>query len=214
MSTSQSFDISKLPKSYRENLKESHHTPDQYSPELRALLDPNIVARRVNLPLTNMFEIINREYVYHLARRIMGKSADHNNYKQLLMQGYSNATCKPGCEDTTGKCGCDVHPLVAEATGDGTEITVGTDLVLVKARPDVHYGRQKTYLQKALNMTNPGMAVGALPMEDQAALAGTFTRVPSVEDQERISSRATPENSIRRGTPQWNKIAKTEKENS
>src|SRR5580700_2486234 len=148
------IDAGAIPKSAWENFREAQHTPDKYTPELRALLDPNVVARRTNLPMAKMIEEINREVCYHWARRISGKSADHNNYRQLKMGGYSNATCNPECPvikgeklpDGTCEHGCDVHPLLAEITSDGTEITLGPDMVLVKARPDVHYGRKKSYL--------------------------------------------------------------------
>ena len=207
-------DPNAIPRSSWEQFKDVQHTPDKYSPELAALLDPNVVARRVSLPLSGQIEIINREYVYYWARRIQGKSADHNNYRQLKMRGYTNATCKPDCKDDTGRCACDVHPLIAEIAADGTEITLGSDLILVKARPDVHYGIQKSYLKQALQFVSPSSQVANLPPEERSALQATRTYIPGADEQEQISRRATPENSVRRGTPQWEKIAESKKEKS
>ncbi|MFZ0660156.1 MAG: hypothetical protein WAM05_15635 [Candidatus Binataceae bacterium] len=152
---SQSFDLSRLPKSMRENLRDTQPNTASWTPELKALLDPNIEVRRLATPLANSLKIINNEYVYYYARRLRGSNPDANNYLRLKLSGYQNATCDPKCTDETGDCQCDVHPLVSEINSDGTEITLGPDLVLVKARPEVHYGRMKAYAQRAINMTNP-----------------------------------------------------------
>jgi hypothetical protein len=206
------IDRNAIPASTWQQFKEAGHSPENYSPELAALLDPNIVARRTNLPMANQIQIINREQCYYWARRIQGKSADHNNYRTLRMYGYTNATCKPDCTDESGKCGCDVHPLIAEINADGTEITLGADMVLVKARPDVHFGRQKSYLRQAIDNVSPRNQVSNLPPDERGALAATRTYVPGVDEQEQISRRASAQNTVRRGTPQWDAIAKSQKE--
>lgn len=210
---SDSFNIGHLPKSIQQSIRENLPNPASWSPELKALLDPNIEARRTNLPNAGQIQIVNREYVYYWARRIQGKSADHNNYLKLRYAGYTNATCDPKCEDESGQCKCDVHPIMAEVAGNGEEITLGPDLVLVKARPDVHYGRMKVYIQRAINMTNPqrqeglGAMTSALTPDDKASLSATRTYVPGDNEREEMNRRATRDNSVRQGTPAWEEIA-------
>lgn len=216
MSETKTYDISKLPKSIQENIRENFREERSWTPELRALLDPNIEARRTSLPNINQIKIINREYVYYWARW-SPKGNDFDNYSKLKYAGFQNATCDPKCTDQDGKCKCDVHPLLAEISNDGTKIAIPPDLILVKARPDVYYGRQKTYLKQAINFTNPtprgdGMLNSRMNPEERRALDQTSTFVPSVEEMEKISAKATPANSVKQGTPQWDAIVGKGKE--
>jgi hypothetical protein len=201
--------MSILPNTLKRKLLEEQPHPEKWSRELEVLLDPKIEARPLSLPGIGQIKPKTSEYVFYWVRRKRGNSPDTTRYMQMRAAGYTNATLD------------DVDPQVSAVTTseDGTEITCGVDLVLMKAKPEIHYGAMKLHWQKAIDMTNPRgrsqedalMRSQALNDNDRVALNGTRSNMPSESEQDTLMARANEDNSVRRGTPKWDKIAKDAK---
>ena len=190
-----------LPASWQTKLHEEQPARKNWTPELEALLDPNIEARVLSLPMKGAFEFKNKEYAYYLVRLKRGNNPDYSRYMSLKSAGYSNATLE------------DVTPLADYVEPGDNEIRVGMDLILMKAKPEVHYGYMKGHAQRAINMTSPRNPDGMRAMMtsanfnqgDAQALAASRSYVPSVEEIGQMETKANPGNSS--SLPNWQKIA-------
>lgn len=196
-----------LPKSFADKLREEQPHRQSWTPELKALLDPNIEARILALPMKGTFEFKNNEFAYYLCRLKRGNNPDYTRYMALRQAGYQNATLE------------DVTPIADHVEAGDNEIRVGVDLILLKVKPEIHYGLMKGHLARAINMTSPRNPEGLRAImtspqfnqNDATALAGSRSYVPSVPEMDQIEGKATPDNSVKAGTPQWEKIVKETK---
>jgi hypothetical protein len=192
--------MAEISESLQQQISENHPNRAQWPKELAILFDDTIQARPLNLPGVGQVNIKNTEFCYHWVRRPMGPNPDLTRYMQLKTAGFQNATLE------------DVDPLVSSVNADSTEITCGQDLILMKAKPDVYYGAIKAHQQRAINMTNPRSVEGrrrlmsSLAYGDDKVMAATRTGLMDQETIGDFESRATPENTTRQGTPEWNRI--------
>lgn len=194
-------DMNAVSDSVREQIYESHgKNPSHWPKELAILFDDTIEARPLNLPGVGQIKIKNTEMCYHWVRRPMGPNPDLTRYMQLKTAGFRNATLE------------DIDPLVNSVNADATEVTCGQDLILMKAPPAIYYGAIKAHQQRAINMTSPRTPEGrermmkSMSYGDQAALNATRTSVVAQGDLDEWAAKATPENSIRQGSPEWEAI--------
>lgn len=198
--------MSVLPPSWQQKLREEQPDPSKHDNELAILLDASIEARPLHLPSNSKVKLKDSSYIIYKVRRKIGPDPDVTRYLELKMAGYSNVTL----EDIENP-----KELTAHINVDKTEITEGQDLIWMKAKKEIHYGAMKFHQQRALQMTSPRkgtaqeslMRSTPLGTSERQALDASHTHVPGADEASRYESRASANNSVQRGTPQWEEIA-------
>lgn len=191
--------LASMPDSLRQQVGEAFPT-GKYPKELAILFDDTIEARPLNLPGIGQLSFKNTEVVYHWVRRPMGPNPDLTRYMQLKTAGFRNATLE------------DVDPLVNSVNADHTEITCGQDLILMCASPAVYYGAIKSHMLRAIRMTNPKSAesrqvqMKSANYGDNRALEATRSEYMDEKSIGDFEQRSNSDNTIRQGTPEWDKI--------
>jgi hypothetical protein len=200
--------MSTLPDSLRRKVAEEQPYSQTWTRELEVLLDPKIEARPLTLPGIGLCKLKDSNFVAYLVRRKKGNNPDYTRYNEMRANGYSNVT-PDECEQ--------IAPSMNVAD-DNTEITIGVDLVLMKAPKAIHYGALKFHQQRAIDMTNPrkrdaqDALMRSMNYDEQNVLNSTRTRMTSEAEQDEAAGRAGEDNSVRRGSPKWNQIAKDARE--
>jgi hypothetical protein len=190
-----------LPDAVLKRVGEEQPLPQNRTKELNYLLDASFVARPLSIPGIGQIGIKNTEYSYYWVRLKRGNNPDMTRYMQMKAAGYENATID------------DVDPKVNSVAADKNEVTCGVDLILMKAKPEVHYGALKFHQMRAIEMTNPRSTesvtrmMRSLDFDSQASLQESRTYIPGASEVSERESRATPETAVRQGTPQWKEIA-------
>jgi hypothetical protein len=198
--------MSTLPRSWQTKLREEQPDPSKWNKELTVLMDSSIEARPLHMPTNSDVRLKDSSMVIYRVRRKNGTNGDQTRYMELRAAGYTPVTI----DDLENP-----QDLTAHISADKTEITEGVDLVWMKAKKEIHYGAMKFHNQRALQMTSPerikaqDSVMRSVPLspEDRAALYESRSYIPGNEEMEKLESRASQNNSIKKGSPQWNTIA-------
>lgn len=203
--------MSSLPPTWQQRLREEQPDPSKWNKELTVLMDTSIEARPLTLPTSSKIRLKDTNYVIYRVRRKNGEGGDKTRYMELRAAGYSNVTL----DDIENP-----EDLTAHVSADKTEITEGIDLVWMKAKKEIHYGAMKFHMERALQMTTPRRGTAAesimrsvpLAVGERDALAASRTTVISEGQVNEYEARANDNNSVRKGTPQWEAIVNEGKE--
>lgn len=137
-----------LPPRVLQTIREEQPHRENWSEDLQILLDPNVQARSLVLPMVGTFNTRNHDYRYRWVYLKRGSNPDSSRYQQLKAYGFSNATAYDEKENPSG----DVEVLVADIGQHFTEIFSG-DRILMKCPRAIYDGLMKQHMLDALRMT-------------------------------------------------------------
>lgn len=138
-----------IPKKVVQRVREEQPVSENWSEDLKILLDPNVRARSLTLPMIGTFVTKNHDYRYRWVHIRRGSNPDSTRYMQLKAYGFSNATAWDAEKNPTG----DVEVVVADMGNNFTEIFSG-DRILMKCPRDVYDGLMKQHMLDAIRQTN------------------------------------------------------------
>ena len=139
----------RLPARVLKTLREEQPYRENWSEDLKILLDPNVQAKSLILPMVGTFKTRNQDYRYRWVYLKRGSFPDSSRYQQLKAYGFSNATAYHEIENPSG----DVEVLVADVGQHFTEIFSG-DRILMKCPRPIYDGLMKQHMLDALNMSS------------------------------------------------------------
>lgn len=137
-----------LPARVLQTIREEQPHRENWSDDLKILLDPNVQARSLTLPMVGTFKTRNQDYRYRWVYLKRGSNPDTSRYQQLKAYGFENATAY----DETANPSGDVEVLVADINPSFTEIYSG-DRILMKCPRPIYDGLMKQHMLDALRMT-------------------------------------------------------------
>lgn len=137
-----------LPARVLQTIREEQPHRETWSEDLKILLDPNVQARSLILPMVGTVKTRNPDYRYRWVRLKRGSNPDSSRYQQLKAYGFENATAYDEKENPSG----DVEVLVADVGQHFTEIFSG-DRILMKCPRAIYDGLMKQHMLDALRMT-------------------------------------------------------------
>jgi hypothetical protein len=137
-----------VPRKVLERIKEEQPRQETWSDDLKILLDPNIRARSLNLPMVGAIRILNQDYRYRWVHIRRGSNPDTTRYMQLKAYGFENATAWDFEKNPSG----DVEVKVADIGTNFTEIFSG-DRILMKCPRAVYDGLMKQHMLDAIAQT-------------------------------------------------------------
>lgn len=144
---------SSLPTRVLKTIREEQPYQQTWSDDLKILLDPNVQARSLLLPMVGTFKTRNQDYRYRWVYLKRGSFPDSSRYQQLKSYGFENATAYDPEKNPSG----DVEVLVADIGQNFTEIFSG-DRILMKCPRPIYDGLMKQHMLDALYMTNQARA--------------------------------------------------------
>lgn len=173
---SQAFD-SAVPNRVLKDIVSEQPNRNNWSQELKDLLDPNLVARSIALPAVGA--VINKrpgEIELYWCRLKLGANPDTSRFMQLKALGYLPATPE------------DAEVVNADIIEGKTEIRSG-DRILVKVDPQIHRAIKKQYALDAIHQTNraargqfqdvqPGMRMS---QQDRVMRTGDFAPTAAID---------------------------------
>lgn len=142
-----------LPARVLQTIREEQPHRETWSDDLKILLDPNVQARSLVLPMVGTFKTRNQDYRYRWVYLKRGSNPDTSRYQQLKAYGFENATAYHETENPSG----DVEVLVADVGQSFTEIFSG-DRILMKCPRAIYDGLMKQHMLDALRMTQRARA--------------------------------------------------------
>ena len=161
-----------LPARILQIVREEQPYREKWSEDLKILLDPNIKARSVELPMVGTFKVRNPDYRYYWVRLKRGANPDSSRYQQVKAWGFENASAWDEKENPTG----DVQIVVADLGNSWTEIFSG-DRILMKAPREVYDAFIRQHMLDSVRMT-VGAAQGQLADVDPYRRMNTVNTRP------------------------------------
>ena len=170
-----------LSKSILKKIFEDNPRPEFWNEELKALVNPSIHARPLNVPLTGQIaKRLNNECEYYWAFDRCGANPNHERVENLRFVGFDYATTK------------DVQMCSEDTVKAENEIRSG-DRRLMKCSKQRWLEIRKDQVLRAIAMGSPqGKAMGedGTVMGVNNMLPGVNTRISSEVDVQEMHSRA------------------------
>ena len=200
-----------LPERILKTVREEQPYKQNWSEDLKILLDPNVKVRSMVLPMVGTFRTRNHDYRYRWVYIKRGSNPDSSRYQQVKAYGFENATAYDEKENPSG----DVEVLVADIGQHFTEIFSG-DRILMKCPRAIYDGLIKQHMLDSIRMTtqarngryqdvDPGRRVNTL--EPSTMRSADFGVAPmsrtdfacdrsGAVDVEEVMQRATGQNTV------------------